>query len=51
MNAALAVITAFVGAGGEFPHHHPRFRIDERALATGTRLEVHVALRALEVFA
>ena len=24
---------AFIGAGGEYPHHHPRFRIDERALA------------------
>ena len=42
---------AFVGAGGEYPHHHPRFVIDERALAIGTRLHVHVALRALEVFA
>jgi amidohydrolase len=42
---------AFVGAGGEFPHHHPRFRIDERALATGTRLHVQVALRALDVYA
>ena len=42
---------AFIGAGGEdapIPHHHPRFRIDERALATGVRLHVHVALRALE---
>ena len=38
---------AFVGAGGEYPHHHPRFRIDERALAIGTRLHVEVALRAL----
>ena len=26
---------AFIGAGGEYPHHHPRFVIDERALATG----------------
>ena len=34
---------AFIGAGGEFPHHHPRFLIDERALATGTRLHVDVA--------
>jgi amidohydrolase len=42
---------AFIGAGGEYPHHHPRFRIDERALATGTRLHVQVALRALEVIA
>ncbi len=39
---------AFIGAGGEYPHHHPRFRIDERALATGTRLHVQVALRALQ---
>ncbi|WP_231379395.1 amidohydrolase [Candidatus Solirubrobacter pratensis] len=38
---------AFIGAGGEFPHHHPRFRIDERALALGTRLHVQVALQAL----
>jgi amidohydrolase len=37
---------AFIGAGGEFPHHHPRFRIDERALAIGTRLHVGVAQRA-----
>jgi amidohydrolase len=42
---------AFVGAGGQYPHHHPRFVIDERALAIGTRLHVQVALRALEVFA
>ena len=42
---------AFVGAGGEYAHHHPRFRIDERALAIGTRLHVQVATRALEVFA
>ena len=39
---------AFIGAGGEaagatYPHHHPRFRIDERALATGVRLHVDVA--------
>jgi amidohydrolase len=44
---------AFIGAGDEgsgavFPHHHPRFRIDERALATGVRLHVEVALRALK---
>jgi amidohydrolase len=44
---------AFIGAGGEeagatWPHHHPRFRIDERALATGVRMHVGVALRALE---
>jgi amidohydrolase len=44
---------AFIGAGSEesgatFPHHHPRFRIDERALAVGVRLHVDVARRALE---
>jgi amidohydrolase len=41
---------AFIGAGGgdaSFPHHHPRFRIDERALAVGTRLHIDVARRAL----
>src|SRR3954452_14435946 len=42
---------AFIGAQGEYPHHHPRFTIDERALAIGTRLHVNVAKRALEVFA
>jgi amidohydrolase len=42
---------AFVGAGGEFPHHHPRFVIDERALAIGTRLHVDVALHALKEYA
>jgi amidohydrolase len=40
----------FVGAGSEesgatWPHHHPRFRIDERALAVGTRAHVQTALR------
>src|SRR3954453_20995008 len=44
---------AFIGAGDEdagatFPHHHPRFRIDERALETGVRMHVDVALRALK---
>jgi amidohydrolase len=44
---------AFIGAGSEeagatYMHHHPRFRIDERALATGVRLHVGVAMRALE---
>jgi amidohydrolase len=44
---------AFIGAGDEaagatFPHHHPRFRSDERALETGVRLHVDVALRALK---
>jgi amidohydrolase len=43
---------AFVGARSEeaeavYAHHHPRFRIDERALAMGVRLHVDVAARAL----
>jgi amidohydrolase len=38
---------AFIGAGGPYPHHHPRFRIDERALAIGTRLHVDVARATL----
>jgi amidohydrolase len=38
---------AFVGAGGEFPHHHPRFVIDERALAIGTQLHIDVARKVL----
>jgi amidohydrolase len=42
---------AFVGAGGEFPHHHPRFVIDERALAVGTRLHADVAVNALKEYA
>jgi amidohydrolase len=42
----------FVGAGSEeagatYPHHHPRFRIDERALAVGTDAHVRTALRVL----
>jgi metal-dependent amidase/aminoacylase/carboxypeptidase family protein len=43
---------AFIGAGSAeagatYMHHHPRFRIDERALATGVRMHVGVAVRAL----
>jgi amidohydrolase len=43
---------AFVGArseeaGAVYPHHHPCFRIDERALPIGVRLHVDVAVRAL----
>ena len=42
----------FVGAGSEeagaiWPHHHPRFRIDERALEIGMRAHVRTALAAL----
>jgi amidohydrolase len=44
---------AFVGArseesGAVHPHHHPRFRIDERALPIGVRMHVDVAARALK---
>jgi amidohydrolase len=40
----------FVGAGGEeaFPHHHPRFTIDERALPVGIEMLTRTALRFLE---
>jgi amidohydrolase len=38
---------AFVGAGGDFPHHHPRFVIDERALAIGTQMHIDVARKVL----
>jgi amidohydrolase len=42
----------FVGAGSEeagaiWPHHHPRFRIDERALQIGVRAHVRTAFAAL----
>jgi amidohydrolase len=44
---------AFVGArseeaGAVHPHHHPCFRIDERALPVGVRLHVDVAVSALQ---
>ena len=38
---------AFVGAGGDFPHHHPRFVIDERALAIGTQMHIDVVRKVL----
>jgi amidohydrolase len=55
-SAYLAVVPgcyALVGAGSEeagatYAHHDARFRIDERALAIGTRLLVAVTLRALQ---
>ena len=36
----------FVGTGDgqEYPHHHPRFDIDEKALPTAVRLMTHIAL-------
>jgi len=39
----------FVGAGDDraFPHHHPRFTIDERALAVGIETLTRTALRFL----
>jgi amidohydrolase len=39
----------FIGAGNEraFPHHHPRFTIDERALAVGIETFTRAALRIL----
>ena len=44
---------AFVGAGGQadgtrYPHHHPRFTFDEKALLIGAELYVRAALRFLE---
>jgi metal-dependent amidase/aminoacylase/carboxypeptidase family protein len=39
----------FVGAGGDeaFPHHHPRFGIDEDALAIGVETLTTIANRFL----
>ncbi len=39
----------FVGAGGEgaFPHHHPRFTVDEEALPVGIETFVRTTLRLL----
>jgi amidohydrolase len=39
----------FVGAGNDraFPHHHPRFTIDERALPVGIETFTNAALRLL----
>ncbi|MCR4792096.1 MAG: amidohydrolase [Lachnospiraceae bacterium] len=34
----------FVGAGGEYPHHHERFDIDERALPISAALHASFAL-------
>jgi amidohydrolase len=43
----------FVGAGNDraFPHHHPRFTIDERALAVGIETLTRSALRLLSTAA
>ena len=42
----------FLGAGNEdkgiiYPHHHPRFTIDEDALANGVKLFVHATFKLL----
>ncbi len=42
----------FVGAGNEkrgitYPHHHPRFTVDEEALEDGIKMFVHAAFRLL----
>lgn len=46
-------LIAFVGAGNDkkeasFPHHHPRFNIDEDSLAIGTELYFRFAIDFLE---
>lgn len=48
-------LIAFVGAGNaekqsDFPHHHPRFNIDEDSLIIGTELYVRFAIDFLEKF-
>ncbi|SKC81324.1 M20 family metallopeptidase [Maledivibacter halophilus] len=48
-------LIAFVGAGNpekgaDFPHHHPRFNIDEDSLAIGTELYFRFAIDFLEKF-
>lgn len=44
---------AFVGiknpeAGSDYPHHHPKFNIDEAVLPIGTELHIKTALRLLD---
>jgi amidohydrolase len=44
----------FVGAGNEvkgitYPHHHPRFTVDEDALENGVKMHVNAAFGLLEV--
>lgn len=46
-------VFAFVGfnnpeKNANYPHHHPKFTIDEDALAIGTELHIRVALKMLE---
>lgn len=43
----------FIGAGNpdkgiDYPHHHPRFNIDDRALDVGVTIMVNAAIRALD---
>lgn len=40
--------TANRDKGTDYPHHHPRFNIDEASLANGVHLFVQAALRLLE---
>jgi amidohydrolase len=37
-----------MGDGTEFPHHHPAFDIDEKALSLATLLMARLALKYLE---
>jgi amidohydrolase len=34
-------------AGSDYPHHHPKFTIDEEVLPLGAELHVRAALRFL----
>lgn len=48
-------LIAFVGSGNaekeaDFPHHHPRFNLDEDSLAIGTELYFRFAIDFLEKF-
>jgi amidohydrolase len=43
-------VHAFIGSknkGSDFPHHHPRFDIDEDCLPIGTEMFVRMALKFL----
>lgn len=39
------IFFAFVGSGGEYPHHHEKFDIDEEALAISAALHVAFVLK------
>ena len=45
-------VFCFVGVadkekGTDYPHHHPKFNIDEDALSTGVEMHVRAAIRYL----